>query len=84
MCECPWLAASPGVWVAVNATANHNTHCPEQTIYIYTHARCHSILQLTWVLIVVWVLIKYTVHALNDQLSQMFTNHQRIISMWIC
>ncbi len=32
--KCPWLAVSPGVWVAVNVSAIHNTHCAEQTIAI--------------------------------------------------
>ncbi len=28
-----WLVVSPGLWVAVNASASHNTqHCPERTI----------------------------------------------------
>ncbi len=28
----PWLAVSPGLWVAVNTSASHNWHCPEQII----------------------------------------------------
>ncbi len=35
-------------------------------------------MQLTEVLIVVGVFIKFTVQALNDQLSERFTDHQRV------
>ncbi len=45
-----WLTASPGVWVAMNASASHNAqHCPEQ-------------LQLTWLSIVVGV---YKIYCSN-------------------
>ncbi len=45
-----YLAASPGMWVAVNAWASHNAqHCPEQLL-------------LTWLLIVVGV---YKVYCSN-------------------
>ncbi len=74
-----WLAASPGVWVALNVSASHNgQHCPEQ-------------LQLTWPLIVVWV---YKIYFSNIEcpiiredyqspeslpITREFTDHQRVV-----
>ncbi len=70
--KCPWLAVSPGVLVYVNTSASHNTH---------TSPDKHTILQLTWVLIVVGVFIKFTVQTLSAQLSERFTDYQRVINV---
>ncbi len=53
------------MWVAVNASASHNTHFAQ-----------NKLLQLTWVLIVVGVFIKFTVQTLNAHLWERFTDQQ--------
>ncbi len=74
--KCLWLAVSPGVWVSVNTSASHNSHTsPEQT---------STVLQLIWVLIVVGVFIKFTVQTLKAQLSEKFTDHQRVGEILFC
>ncbi len=49
----PWLAVSPAMWAAMNASASHNTHRTNI-----------GILQLTWELIVVGVFKTFTVETL--------------------
>ncbi len=48
-------------------------------VTIHTLPRTNNwLLQLTWVLIVVGVFIKFTVQTLNAQLWERFTDHQRV------
>ncbi len=54
-----------------------------QPVTINTLPRTNSILQLTLVLIVVGVFIKFTVQTLNAQISERFTDHQRVHQLWM-
>ncbi len=68
--KCPWFAVSPSVWGWLWML---------QPVTIHTLPRTNNnLLQLTWVLIVVGIFIKYTVQTLNAQLWERFTDHQRV------
>ncbi len=67
--KCPWLAVSPVVWMAANASASHNTHTvPAETYYIEIDLSINSCGSF----------IKCTVQTLNAQLSE--TTREYILS----